>query len=110
MKLALTPYDEGIKRVFWNNLMAFNTLIAAMLSMLLVGCRCSGSAGPPILQQARSASHDVHRQLVATDDCSRFGGSRRSIWAEAGTLTHSEKKQVMVGIYLFGGFSDKTSS
>ena len=31
MKLALTLYHEGIKRVFWNNLMAFNTLRAAML-------------------------------------------------------------------------------
>jgi hypothetical protein len=31
MKLALTPYQEGIKRVFWNNLIAFNTLMAALL-------------------------------------------------------------------------------
>jgi len=52
-ELALTPHHEGIKHVFGNNSTTFNTLIAAMLSLLIVGCRCSGS--------------------------------RRRIWAEAGT-------------------------
>ena len=85
MKLALTPYREGIKRVFWNNLMAFNTLIAAMLSLLIVGSGVADQLDREYYIQVRSTAHDVHRQLVATDDCSHFGGSRRSIWAEAGT-------------------------
>ena len=41
MKLALTPYQEGIKRVFWNNLTTLDTFIAAMFSLLLVGCKVS---------------------------------------------------------------------
>ena len=52
IKLVLTPHQEGIKRVFWNNLMAFNALMTAMLVAFLpslprtVGKRLDGGNFP----------------------------------------------------------------
>jgi hypothetical protein len=59
IKLALTPYHEGIKQVFWNNLMGFNTLIAVMLSLLIVGCKV------PVGPSPKAATHgDVKTTLL----------------------------------------------
>jgi hypothetical protein len=93
----LTPHHEGIKHVFWNNLMTFNTLIAAIFSLLLVGCKVSDQLdrqyynkreAPHMMSIADMSQPMVARALVDQDE----------VFGQGLDLIHVAKKRVMFGM------------
>jgi phosphatidylserine/phosphatidylglycerophosphate/cardiolipin synthase-like enzyme len=101
-KLALTPYEEGIKRVFSNHLMTFNKLIAAILTLLLAGCKLSDQLDRQYYNK-RVAPHMTSIADSPKPMAARALVDQEEVFGQGLELIRSAKKQVMFGMYLFGG-------